>query len=300
VTVRALLDGYRQQEVHVRVRSRDEKVEIQLDPLPNALVAVTHVYFADRAALSFLTEEALTFRLQKAENGFTVVLTQTGLASGAGGGLEGVHGPLVKSLTPQQLGEDLVVRVELGERAREAGVETRSRQSVDAVRGLHRFSLDLVPADGGAAAVRRAQAALARIGPGAVSPCAEVYDEAVRSQLDPAGLARALAPSGSFTDPYLRAALRRLGEVSPGGVIRTVDGNRYDPSRPIELSAAATQAADARGYLAVLRRFVAELEPPRHRRETLRGLIAPEVDPSRFESILDTAETREQRCLASR
>ena len=32
-------------------------------------------------------------------------------------------------------------------------------------------------------------------------------------------LSRALTPRGAFTDPYLRAAMRRLGEVSPGGVI---------------------------------------------------------------------------------
>ena len=36
LTIRALLDGYRQREVHVRVRSRETKVHIDLEPLPNA------------------------------------------------------------------------------------------------------------------------------------------------------------------------------------------------------------------------------------------------------------------------
>ena len=36
LTIRALLDGYRQREVHVRVRSRETKVHIDLEPLPNS------------------------------------------------------------------------------------------------------------------------------------------------------------------------------------------------------------------------------------------------------------------------
>ena len=85
LTIRALLDGYRQKEVHVRVRSRDTKVHIDLDPLPNALVAMTHGYFAGRTTLSFVTKESLSFRLQQASDGFTVVLTATGKAPGARG-----------------------------------------------------------------------------------------------------------------------------------------------------------------------------------------------------------------------
>ena len=53
LTIRALLDGYRQGEVHVMVRSREKKVHIDLEALPNALVAMTHGYFAGRTTLNF-------------------------------------------------------------------------------------------------------------------------------------------------------------------------------------------------------------------------------------------------------
>ena len=68
---------------------------------------------------------------------------------------------------------------------------------------------------------------------------------------------------------------------------------------PIELAAAGNQASEARGYLVLLRQFVAELELAPHRRETLRGLVAPEVGTARFAEILERAEARERNCLAN-
>ena len=298
VTVRALLDGFRQREVRIPVRSSQEEVVIDLEPLPNSLVALTHVYLAGRDSLGFLTKEALSFRVQKAPRGFQLVLNETALGIDASATLEGVHSPLIDSLEAQQLGEDLVVRVSLSEAARGAGVEPRSRQSFDPVRGLHGFSLDLTPPDAGALAVERARAALERIGPDAVAGCAAVWDATLREQLDPASLARALSTRGAFTDPYLRAAMRRLGELSPAGAVRLGDGTRFRVAAPIELMAAANQAHEVEGYLALLRRFVEELEPPVHRRETLRGLVAPELGPARFETVLDSADARERDCAA--
>jgi hypothetical protein len=299
VTIRAFMDGYRQKEVNVNVRSGEEKIVIDLEPLANSLVAVTHLYLADRASLSFLTREALTFRVQKREQGYALVLLQTANTPEATGAMKGVHGTLVASLRAQQLGEDLVVRLGLTDRARDAEVNLRSRQDYDSVRRLHSFSLDMVPEDGGATSVQRARAALARVEPQHVSGCAARFDGALREQLEPSALARALAPQGAFTDAYLRAAMKRLGEVSPGGAVVLSDGTTYRTSIPLELVAAASQAAEAKGYLALLRRFVDELEYPPYRRETLRGLIAPEVSPAGFEAMMDEAEAAEQRCLAS-
>jgi hypothetical protein len=296
LTIRALLDGYRQQEVQVRVRSRDEHVVIDLSPLPNSLVAFSHTYFAGRGSLNFLTKEALTFRLQQSADGFGVVLTETGQSPEAGEAMQGVRSALVDSVKGQQLGEDLVVRVALSEIGRGGGFDTRSRQSVDPVRGLHLFALDLVPRDGGAADVERARAALDRIDSADVSGCALEFDQALRGELDPAEVARALTPSGAYTDNFLRAAMKRLGEVSPGGVIRMLDGSGFDGSIPIELMAAATQPGQAIGYLALLRTFVAELEPAAHRSAALRGLIAPERPQASFDGALHEAEQREQGC----
>jgi hypothetical protein len=296
--IRALLDGYRQREVHVRVRSREEKIHIELEPLANQLVAMTHSTFAGRTTLSFLTKEALTFRVQDGSEGFSIVLTSTGIAPGAAGTLEGVRSSILKSVKPQQLGEDLVVRVVLSDEARALKLETRSRQSFDPIRGLHTFALDLVAPENGATPVQRAQAALKAIQPGMVSGCSAEFDSALREKLEPSALTRALAPKGSFSDPYLRAALKRLGELSPDGTLTLVDGTRFRPTVPIELSAAASQSGEVQGYLAMLRQLVAELEPPADRREALRGLIAPEIGAASFDEIVSAAELREQQCLA--
>jgi hypothetical protein len=298
LTIRALLDGYRQSEVHVRVRSREEKVHIELEPLANQLIAMTHSTFAGRTTLAFLTKEQLTFRLQEASDGFSVVLTSTGKAPGSAGTVEGVQSSLLKSVKAQQLGEDLVVRVALTDEARARKVETRSRQSFDPIRGLHTFSLDLVAPGDGPTPVQRAQAALKAILPAMVSGCAGEFDATLREKLEPSALTRALAPRGGFSDPYLRAALKRLGELSPDGTLVLVDGTQFRPSIPIELSAAASQSGEVKGYLAMLRQLVNELEPAVDRREALRGLIAPELGPASFDAILRAAELREQQCLA--
>jgi hypothetical protein len=296
LVVRAVLDGYRHHEARVPIRSRETRIEIQLAPVSNSLVAFSHVDVADRATLEFLTAEAIVFRLQPGSAGPSLILPQTAALPDARATLEGVRGPLVASLVAQQLGEDLVVRIALGEKAEAGGYDLRSRQSVDPVRGLHIFAFDVVPPDGGAAAVERARLALARIGPADIAGCAGAFDARLRSELDPEQLARALAPRGSFADPLLRAALKRLGEVSPEGTIELVDGTRYRSSVPLELAAAASVPAQAKGYLALLRGLVGELEIPTHRREALRGLIAPELAAASFDAAVDRAEASERRC----
>ena len=86
--------------------------------------------------------------------------------------------------------------------------------------------------------------------------------------------------------------------VSPGAAVVLADGTSYRTDVPLELSAASSQASEVRGYLALLRRFVTELEAEPYRRETLRGLIAPEVGPSDFGAIIDAGEVAERQCLA--
>jgi len=296
LVVRAVLDGYRHQEAKIPIRSRETRVEIQLAPVPSSLVAFSHVGIAGRATLEFLTTEPIVVRMQPGRAGPSLVLPQTAARPDARATLESVRGPLVESLVAQQLGEDLVVRIALAEEAKQVGYDLRSRQGVDAVRGLHVFVFDLVPPDAGASAVARVRSALDRIEPADVAGCASAFDAGLRAALDPEQLARALAPRGHFTDPLLRAALRRLGEVSPGGAIELTDGTRYRAGVPLELAAAASEAAQAKGYLALLRRLVAELEAPAHRREALRGLVAPELPLAAFEEAVDASEAQERAC----
>jgi hypothetical protein len=215
---------------------------------------------------------------------------------GAEAVLAGLQSPLVAGVESQQLGEDLLIKVRLADGVAAEDLELRSREQQDPVRGLHRFTIDMIPRGQAASDVERARHALGQLGPGDVSGCAAAFDDGLRRRLDAEMLARALAPRGDFTDPYLRAALRRLGEVSPGGAIALDDGARYRPGVPLELAAAASQASSARGFLVLLREWVRVLEPSPYRTEALRSLVAPEMGPAAFEDALAAARSAEQRC----
>jgi hypothetical protein len=294
VTIRAFAEGYRQKEVSIRVASKQDQVLLELDPLPNSLVAVSHTYFAGRASLAFLTKEPLAVRIQDRGSGFNVILSETARGSELGDSLDGVRSPLIDSVESLQLGEDLLVQVKTHPRQKD--IQLRARQSREELRDLYVYSVDMIPADGGFELVTRARRTLAGIGPGDVSGCAAAFDEKLRGTLDRAALSRALAPRGAFTDPYLRAAMKRLGEVSPGRRIAMIDGSSFNPANPIELAAAMSQPAEARGYLALLRTFVSEFEAGDHYGETLRSLLAPEVGATRFGEILQQAEAAERSC----
>ena len=299
LTIRAFREGYRQQSLTLKLTDKREEVTLDLEPLPNTLQIVAQRYFNGRSSLTFLTDELPEFRIQEVSDGFTLVLNETARSKEAEAAMEGVHNPIVEELFGQQLGEDLLVTVSLSESAQES-TDLRSRQSRDAARELYSFTVDLVPSDKGAGSVQRALDALAAIRSSDVTGCALDFDAGMREKLDPGDLSRALTPRGDFTDRYLRAAMRRLGEVTPGNTVSFGPGGSYDPTVPIELEAALSQASLAKGYLALLRRFVARLEPEEFRADTLRSLIAPELDSARFAEDLAFAEGRERTCLASR
>jgi hypothetical protein len=145
--------------------------------------------------------------------------------------------------------------------------------------------------------VAAALEALAAIAQADVSGCALSFDDAMRAGLDAGELARALRPEGDFTDRYLRAAMRRLGELSVDGVVDFTDGMQLRPKRPIELEMAISNAAYARGYLALLRSLVERLEGASgDATEALRGLLAPEMPAGRFDDLLLDAGAAEARC----
>jgi hypothetical protein len=296
VTIRAFLPGYKLETVHVPVRSSQDKVLIELSPLPNALAGVAHTYFAGRAGLSLLMKQPATVRVQNAEGGFTVILGQTAEQPSARAVLDGIKSPFVEGVTSTQLGEDLLVQVQLAPGFTKDKLALRSLESEDSIRGLHRYTIDMAPRDQTAAGVERAREALGRIGTADVSGCAAVFDDALRNRLDREALARALSPRGDFTDPYVRSALRRLGEVSPGGAIQVQGGARYRSAVPLELSAAASEAASAKGFLALLREWTRLVEPEPFRAVALRSLVAPEMDPQAFAEALAAAEAAEHRC----
>ncbi|MEZ4215702.1 MAG: hypothetical protein R3E88_04425 [Myxococcota bacterium] len=296
--VRAFLPGFRQVETTLPIHTGEKGLLLSFEPLPNRLDAIAHRYLAGRASLELVTTELASVRVQREDEGFTLFLAETAMSDGVGAALEGVEDGLVAGIVARQVGEDLAVRVALRDGVAER-VELRSRSAFDPVRERHTYSIDLVPADRGAASVRAAIGALERAAQGDVAGCALVFDAALRDALDEASLARSLAPHGDFTDRYVRGAMRRLGELSPDGVVEFVDGTTYRPAIDLELDVALSQASRARGLLALLRTF-AVLVDGEHAHAALHGLVAPELARDDFEARLARAEADERTCAATR
>lgn len=297
LTVRVFADGYQPTRVTFDINGKVEDLAIDLEPLPNSLEAVDYRYFAGRATISFMTREALSFRIQDSETGYAVILNETSISPEARSIVEAIRGPRIAEAYAQQLGADLVVRLMLREDAESAGLELRSRQSYDAPRALHVFEIDLVAEDVKAASVQRALATLAQVTASDVNGCAGVFDTTLRGQLDLGELSRALRPRGAFSDRYLRAGMRRLGEISVDRVVDFEDGTRLRLESPLEIEMAILNASTARGYLALLRSFVNRNETsPLSRQQALRSLVAPQLSASAFQKEISVAEAAEAKC----
>lgn len=297
VTIRAFVGGHKIEEVSIPIRSRQDSVAIDLDPLDNRLEGAAHTYMAGRGTLSLLLSQPPQVRVQEREGGVTVVLNQTAKTPEAESALTGMRSPLIEQVSAQQLGEDLLVRIDWTADARVETPEIRSRTVLDPARGLQVLALDFVRrGEQGASPQSRAISALARIEARHVSGCALAFDSALRQALDPSALARALAPRGGFSDPILRAAMRRLGELSPGGRVTLLDGSQFSPAIPLELEAALSQAAATKGYLVLLRQFARNLEGEAGAAATFRGLVGPELGEPEFAAALQRAGAGERSC----
>ena len=92
--------------------------------------------------------------------------------------------------------------------------------------------------------------------------------------------------------------MKRLGEISPGGSVTLLDGSQLRTEVPLELAAATSQGSQVKGYLAVLRSFAQQLEPS-HPNPVLRSMVAPELDATQFEVVLDAARDSERACRSA-
>ena len=197
-----------------------------------------------------------------------------------------MQSPLRGEGRANQLGEDLMLQVKLTPGNDPKNLELRARESQDAVRGLYRYTIDL----GGSGNVDRARSALGSIGSGDVTGCAAAFDSTLRRKLDPEQLARALSPRGDFTDPYVRAALRRLGEVSPGGMIHMEDGSVVPARRADRTRRGCDAGGIGQGFPRAAARLGARARAPEaYRSEALRSLVAPEMDRTSFTKALSAA-----------
>jgi hypothetical protein len=91
-----------------------------------------------------------------------------------------------------------------------------------------------------------------------------------------------------------------MGDLSVDNSVEFVDGTKLRPESPIELEMAMSNSGGARGFLVLLRSFVAGLEVERRERvESLRSLLAPELRLEEFTKFLSRAQAQEEECRAS-
>ena len=301
LTIRAFAEGYQPKNVTFKLSEDFDRVAIDLEPLPNALEAVSHRYFAGRSSVRFVTPEALTFRVQQGDEGYAIILNETAYTQDAKASVDLIESSLIVEGYGQQLGQDLMVQFVLQPSAQDDQVEVRSRQRYDGLRDLHELVIDFVPSADSRASVQRALRALDALGPSDISGCAMIFDTALRAELEAGELARALRPQGEVTDRYQRAVMRKLSEISVDGVIDFTDGSRLRTADAIELEMAIANASMAEGYLVLLRGFVMRLESDAPSQQAaLKSLVAPDVSPQDFDAIWRRAHEAERVCLASR
>ena len=301
LTIRAFAEGYQPKSVTFKLSEDFDRVAIDLEPLPNALEAVSHRYFAGRSSVRFVTSEALTFRVQQGDEGYAIILNETAYTPTAQASVDLIESSLIAEGYGQQLGQDLMVQFVLRQSAQDKPVEVRSRQRYDGLRDRHELVIDFVSSADSQASVERALRALDVLGPSDISGCAMTFDTALRAELEAGAFARALRPQGEVTDRYHRAAMRKLSEISVDGVIDFTDGSQLRTADAIELEMAIANASMAEGYLVLLRGFVIGLEPDAPSRQAaFKSLVAPEVSPHDFDAIWRRAHEAERLCLASR
>jgi hypothetical protein len=296
LSVQAFVPGYQPARITAPLHGDTEELEIDLERLANSVEIIGYRYLAQRGALTLLTRAELEMRVGSTTDEFYLLLSETALGEAAGRLLDSLQSPQIESATATQLGRDLMLRLLLVEAARDELPELRIFTGFETARQLHRTVLVLSPPE--ARTTRRGLDGLAEIGPDAVSGCARHFDAALRQGLEATDLARALTPSADFVGPILRAALRRLAELSADGRLRLADGTRLRAEVPLEFEAALGQAHEVEGLLALLRALVARMASPEDRAPVLRGLVAPELDQLSFGERVANAERSEQECGA--
>jgi hypothetical protein len=296
LSVRAFVPGYQPARITAPLHGDTERLQIDLERISNSVEIVGYRYLAQRGALTLLTRAELEVRVSHTTNEFYLVLSETALGEAAGVVLDSLRSPQIERATAIQLGRDLLLQLRLGEETRDEPPELRIFTGFETARQLHRTAVELSRPE--VRTTRRALDGLAQIRPEAVSGCALRFDAALREGLEPTDLARALTPSADFVDPILRAALRRLAELSADGQLQLADGTRLHANVPLEFEAALGQAHEVEGLLALLRALAAQMASAEERARVLRGLVAPELDQGRFEERAANAELAEQACRA--
>jgi hypothetical protein len=297
IVVNAQLAGREFTKVTHAVSAVPAAIELQLPPLPSQFLTLAHGHLVGRSVFELRTDEVPTVRVQEDASGVTVVFERTGSAEDTVGDANAMIDPLVRSVQLLQLGEALMLRLELTKPSE--AVRVRHFSEDDAISEIHRTRIELVDLAEEASRVTRLRETLHSMTIADLPACSEAFEAELRRHLDPDRLASTLSPRRNAEAPTLREALRRYAAVRAPSDLTTLGGERLPASRPLELALANTRAAEIRGYLAWLRAFARRLEPADGGVLALRSLIAPDSPPERFEAAFLAARGAEQECATA-
>ena len=225
------------------------------------------------------------------------MLVRTGLDPALAAHVASIRDPLLALLRAQQLGEDLVVRLDWSPAVLAEPARVRHFATVDPVRGVYRTRIEIVQPALAADRAERLNAVVRSLELAELGACRDTFERAVRAGLEPGPLASALTPHTSPEGPVLRAALRQYAVASQENALRTLGGEILRVTSPLELEFALTRASEIDGYLAWLERLALNLEPGEDGTLAYRTLVAPTLAPAHFEELYRTAAAARARCL---
>jgi hypothetical protein len=285
--IRVSAPGFSTGEESYKIGKAPEELVVTLEPVPNALVLVSHAHIGGRTTLTLRMTERPEFRVMKSRGSsdFSLVLAETASR------LEDSplpSGGLVRELAVTQLGEDLVVRVGTDN----PDVEVRSKDSYDAIREEYLFILDLSAPGSRPPTPERIRRDVAGARFSLNDPCNGRFERTLRDTLDPDQIGRGIRSTGTLAQLYRREVMLALGRLDQGRV-RTVGGERFRTGSALELELAMQNAAFVEGYMALLGAYArTTADPP----TALRSLLVPDMAPAGFAPLYKSAETVWKAC----
>jgi hypothetical protein len=260
---------------------------MQLEPVPNALVSLSHAHIGDRTTLALRMTERPEFRVMRSRGSsdFSLVLAETATRLEAS---PLPSGGLVRELAVTQLGEDLIIRVQ----PEDPDVEIRSKENYDAIREEYLFILNLSREGSRPPSPERIRRDIAGGKFAVDDPCHLRFERALRDALDPDHISSGMRSTGTLAQLYRREAMLALGRLDRGRV-STVGGERFRTGSSLELELALQNAALVEGYLALLGAYARTTEDPP---TALRSLLVPDMAPTGFAPLYQSAENVWKEC----
>ena len=293
VIVHAELPGYAPAELALDLRELEASLQVELAPLPRTLLAVSLLELGGRSRLELSSDRAIDVRLATTERGWRLGLVNLAASARFVARLEALRGAAIARTLVRVAGGDWIVELVRSPDERRAPRLLRREESI---RGAHHLALEWSQGGSAEHALDEARVALSRLAADPLGVCSQAFEDSLVSALGRDALARSVALSGAFTDPYVGVALEALAARSANGELTLRDDSRLRVDTPLARELAATRAAEVRGALVAIRALSHALAPPGGAQRTLHAWLAPELAPEEFAAILARAAAAEAHC----